>query len=881
MDHLRALYKNNTFLSPKDSKRKEAHQIRAFKRSELYTSTRNISPSPNSSHKLDQPSTQTASENINNNSPRSQTPHTTDPKQTRRKAHLTRYLAWKAEKAAKTQSKENSQRPPFITNPRNGATTTLAIKKPTFGSTNHIFRPPATIQNLEFKEINSNSVRLVNGNREEIYNFVATPKKKINKPPLSKLTTKNNGPLLHPTAKPSFPSLPHPSTKPLVTKVATSSLKGSSNPPPMQPTPKPTKVLTGTLKASSFPPPLDPIKKPLVRKVPIKSTPVTRVVPSSSSKLSNQPPLIKTASKSDEQVGGPSKTTRSGVALHSNTKNNLKSQNATKKEVAAFAKPKTIVPGVKRPTFKAPKKNTTISNAFKAVNGGKRILKESNVLETPTDPNAKHSFLNMVTSTKRKSFSSKEPSANSILVEMENLVSPIDDSTTTTNPADDKKFNFIRYSFVQSEDAAKSEEEKPDEVVHVTPDKSAQPQPPTTYLSPYVSVSRGKVGMKIEKEKRNSLYMPLDKSVTESVADDATSTTARHTLATVHYYRKQLADEIARLNGQCDTWHLYKEANAHLVEDSGSDMINVTIGQTKLLITKKLKQFGDLIDRCERGVMGKVALGKGDGAKPILTEDLEGFWSMVGLQIENVDKRFANLQRWKENDWKDPDEVLPKSSSSTNKNVGNVKKIKKRKPTTTVAPNRDLQKILRNAQAAFLRKKTANGGGCDEDVILTPSKSRQVLIRDRRSRSAAATVITINTPKVIRKSSDLDETTTTPTGVISDTKILPHVSGFRKSMNLFKSALLQQTDKKSPLNCVSPLPSVSRKSILKTPGSAVRRRPKSVIFNSPTFKFTVEDKASPIEEQSTFNTQEENERMYSLRNRKIKLRKSSEIIIPK
>ncbi|XP_055921411.1 guanylate kinase-associated protein mars [Eupeodes corollae] len=978
MDNFRSLYKANP-TSAKKCKRKEAHEIRANKRSMLYTSTRNISPSPSPSRgsysgspKKDekeniQPITSVLSEKpepgtsqcINNE------------KLNRRKAHLLKFLAWKAEKAKKAEIKEKSKRAPFIVSTRNCAVTAAAthnIKKASFAPENHIFRPPATLQKPELKVIDSKSVRLINGTREETYHFLATPNKKAEKlesegPTVFKSYNKqithktpvgntrvtntklNFKPImqkeihvdeLHPKGKsssvllkpkPLLPAIKRSNFKPpkssnssisnalmavskqniFKSEAPLSKLIGKSYLEGMIEDGKLSKQVHKTprnanqgrplhnvntlakIKSSSKEPRSDIIKSVL---------PVVKSTTHASINKSNQKPVItsnKLKTISDNALVQTTKVGKTPLKPKGllDTQPNPNHGSTRTRSNAGPIKPKSVLPPIKRTTFKAPKKtNSSISNALVTVTknsylkerpakvklNGKAVpktlgeaSKPSDLIpETPTDANQGFEFLNVVTSTKIKS-SLKKSSDDSLFVEMDQLVSPVDDSTK--QPADGEKFNFLRYSVVKSDE--KKPEDEPEtkmtNEVNTTPDKAAIPQTPTTYLSPYVSVSRGKVGIKIEREKRNSVYMSVDKSINE---DADTTAKARHTMATVHYYRKQLKDEISRLDGQCDEWQKYKEANAHDLEDTGSDMINVTIGQTKLLTTKKLKQFGDLIDRCENGAMGIKSLSKGDGAKPILTEDLEGFWSMVGLQIENVDKRFANLQRWKENNWKDPDEVPIKAANKNNK----IKKVKKTKNGTSAGPNRDLQKILKNAQAAFLRKKTANNE-IDEDVILTPSKSRQVLIRDRRSRSAAATVITIHTPKTRRKSFVFDQTTPT-----ADSKVLPHINGFRKSMNLFKSAILNKIDKTSPVlnNCATPLP-ISRKSILKTPGS-IRQR-KSVIFNSPTLQFTVEDKIeneNPSQRMSSgvHLREEEEERTYSLRNRNIKLRDPAEIIIP-
>lgn len=103
-----------------------------------------------------------------------------------------------------------------------------------------------------------------------------------------------------------------------------------------------------------------------------------------------------------------------------------------------------------------------------------------------------------------------------------------------------------------------------------------------------------------------------------------------------------LNEEIERLNTLCVIWEKYKLENIELIaEHGGEDLINTVIGQTKLLTTKKLMQFSSLIDRCENKVKStsEARILENDGSesmKPVLVEDLEGFWSMVKLQVTKL-----------------------------------------------------------------------------------------------------------------------------------------------------------------------------------------------------------------------------------------------------
>lgn len=61
--------------------------------------------------------------------------------------------------------------------------------------------------------------------------------------------------------------------------------------------------------------------------------------------------------------------------------------------------------------------------------------------------------------------------------------------------------------------------------------------------------------------------------------------------------------------------------------------IRTTIGQAKLLMSQRFKQFSDLIDNCEFNT----------GQHPTTLNDLAGFWEMIGFQIDDVSEKFKSL----------------------------------------------------------------------------------------------------------------------------------------------------------------------------------------------------------------------------------------------
>ncbi|NWR21472.1 DLGP5 protein, partial [Emberiza fucata] len=106
----------------------------------------------------------------------------------------------------------------------------------------------------------------------------------------------------------------------------------------------------------------------------------------------------------------------------------------------------------------------------------------------------------------------------------------------------------------------------------------------------------------------------------------------------VPYFRNILQAETERLLSQCLQW----EGNLELdIPEDAKDLIRTTVGQTRLLIGERFKQFEGLVDNCEFK----------RGEKETTCTDLDGFWDMVNFQIEDVNKKFDNLVKLQDNEW--------------------------------------------------------------------------------------------------------------------------------------------------------------------------------------------------------------------------------------
>ena len=93
------------------------------------------------------------------------------------------------------------------------------------------------------------------------------------------------------------------------------------------------------------------------------------------------------------------------------------------------------------------------------------------------------------------------------------------------------------------------------------------------------------------------------------------------------------------------------------------DEINTIIGGTRLLCQDKLgKQFRNLCLKAK----GEMPLKSNEVAKPT-NEDLEGFWEMIQLQVEEMKRKIKQIHDDKERDWVSVflDNFLPRLISFT------------------------------------------------------------------------------------------------------------------------------------------------------------------------------------------------------------------------
>ncbi len=174
----------------------------------------------------------------------------------------------------------------------------------------------------------------------------------------------------------------------------------------------------------------------------------------------------------------------------------------------------------------------------------------------------------------------------------------------------------------------------------------------------------------------------------------------QNTRETIAYYRRLVTDKTGLLDDLINTWDAVcnQVLATPITEDNQGDFMDLKFklilinlfeienfkgdircacGLAKLLIDERLAQFSELIDKCEN--TNSVKYNKELDGKVVLASDLQGFWDMIFHQVVDVEKRFFNLSRLKQNNWVEIIEVIPvKVKTDTNKFKAKINPLKKK-----------------------------------------------------------------------------------------------------------------------------------------------------------------------------------------------------------
>ncbi|KAK4884160.1 hypothetical protein RN001_000431 [Aquatica leii] len=141
-----------------------------------------------------------------------------------------------------------------------------------------------------------------------------------------------------------------------------------------------------------------------------------------------------------------------------------------------------------------------------------------------------------------------------------------------------------------------------------------------------------------------------------------------------HYFLRILEKESVRLLTMAD--QIEKELDEKSMSEEVKGKLRSASGKARLLTSQKMQQF--------RGLCTNNLTQKAGEAFPTTNEDLQGFWDMVLLQVDQVDELFKEIDKLRANNWVEiepviqPDQIpngnVPKSRKSARlpRPAGNV-----------------------------------------------------------------------------------------------------------------------------------------------------------------------------------------------------------------
>ncbi|XP_060521790.1 uncharacterized protein LOC132699207 isoform X2 [Cylas formicarius] len=140
-----------------------------------------------------------------------------------------------------------------------------------------------------------------------------------------------------------------------------------------------------------------------------------------------------------------------------------------------------------------------------------------------------------------------------------------------------------------------------------------------------------------------------------------------------YYFLRILDEQTSRLSELADKVES-ELTNAELSEEVVGKLRSAS-GKARLLVSQKMQQFRGLCTN-------NINQSPGD-AFPTTNEDLQGFWDMVMLQVDQVDKLFDEIEALKANNWKEvPSKKGPTKVNGASK--ASRKGVSKPKATSTV-----------------------------------------------------------------------------------------------------------------------------------------------------------------------------------------------------
>ena len=214
----------------------------------------------------------------------------------------------------------------------------------------------------------------------------------------------------------------------------------------------------------------------------------------------------------------------------------------------------------------------------------------------------------------------------------------------------------------------------------------------------------------------------------------------------INDFRHLLRRETERISHLCSHWEDLASSEANVSDDVTGEVRSV-VGLGRLVMAERFNQFSGLVDNCQFK----------RGAKETTVEDLQGFWEMIYIQVEDVDRRFEGLKAIKENNWERP---LPQRVSSVKKVAKTSRRISS---SSSSSRNKPAPKHSSGLKALIAAKRKASKSCSVEDTVTLGESPCHVAEEEKKKTQSEVTFdggfFKVTSPCPLRKSPKMKSST--------------------------------------------------------------------------------------------------------------------------
>jgi len=169
-------------------------------------------------------------------------------------------------------------------------------------------------------------------------------------------------------------------------------------------------------------------------------------------------------------------------------------------------------------------------------------------------------------------------------------------------------------------------------------------------------------------------------------------------------FRQYVNDEADRLGKKREYWVNLLDGGQHTINEEVTGRIMATCGKANLLLTSKFKQYRTLCTEYE------------EKSAKMTSDDMQGFWELILLQVNDVNKMFDECRVMEKSGWQPPKSPMPPKKKATDtpvKTRGTKTPAKpKAKSAAQIARDEARRKMMseRKEQMKLAKLNAANTG---------------------------------------------------------------------------------------------------------------------------------------------------------------------------